>query len=211
MKIAVLGGTGSLGAGLALRLSRRHEVMIGSRSAEKADRMAAELSTTTGVRLVGGTASRVAEACEAAILAVSYDPDQAFLKSLEEPLSGKLVLSPVVPMKLEAGRFYYSKEDGSAAESVAALLEKSAVAAAFHTVPAPLLFKANVPLDLDVPVAADSRRTFDAAASIVSSIDGLRPLYAGPLSTARTLEGLVPLLLNLAKQNGLHNLSVKFV
>jgi hypothetical protein len=211
MKIAILGGTGSLGAGLALRLSRRHEVMIGSRSAEKADRIAAELSASAGVRIVGGTSLQVADACEAAILAVSYDPGQAFLKSLAEPLSGKLVLSPVVPMKLEAGMFYYSKEDGSAAESVAALLKKSAVAAAFHTIPAPLLLKTGAPLDLDVAVAADSRTTFEAAAFVVSSIDGLRPLYAGPLSTARMLEGLVPLLLNIAKQNRLHNLSVKFV
>jgi len=211
MKIAILGGTGSLGAGLALRLSRRHEVMIGSRSAEKADKIAAQLSARAGIRIAGGTSIQTADACGAAILAVSYDPGKAFLKSLEEPLSGKLVLSPVVPMKLEAGMFYYSKENGSAAESVAALLKKSAVAAAFHTVPAPLLLKTDVPLDLDVAVAADSRRTFDAAASIVSSVDGLRPLYAGPLSTARTLEGLVPLLLNLAKQNSLHNLSVKFV
>lgn len=211
MKIAIFGGTGSLGAGLALRLSKRHEVTIGSRSAEKANRVAAQLSARAGVRITGGSSSRVAGACEAAILAVSYDPDQAFLRSLEEPLSGKLVLSPVVPMRLEAGRFYYSKESGSAAESVAALLKESAVAAAFHTVPAPLLLKVDVPLDLDVPVAADGRKTFEAAASIVSSVDGLRPLYAGPLSTARTLEGLVPLLLNLAKQNRLHNLSVKFV
>jgi hypothetical protein len=211
VKIAILGGTGSLGVGLALRLSRRHEVTIGSRSVDKANRVAAELSASAGVRITGGSSSQVAGACDVGILAVSYDPDQAFLRSLEGPLSGKLVLCPVVPMKLEAGRFYYSRETGSAAESVAALLKESAVAAAFHTVPAPLLLKVDITLDLDVPVAADSRKTFEAAASIISSIDGLRPLYAGPLSAARTLEGLVPLLLNLAKQNGLHNLSVKFV
>jgi NADPH-dependent F420 reductase len=211
MKIAILGGTGSLGAGLALRLCKKNEILIGSRSSQKAKSAAARLSHIGGTDISGGSSAEVALSCDAAVLATSYDPNADFLSTLADPLSGKLVVSAIVPLKVEKGLFSYARETGSAAEMVASILKGSEIAAAFHTVPAPKLLKTHVPLDMDILVATDSRETFESAAAMISSIDRMRPLYAGPLAQARTLEGLVPLLLNLAKLNRLRNPSVRFV
>jgi len=211
MRIAIIGGTGSLGAGLALRLSKRHEVLVGSRDAQRATKAARRLSDLAGRTIAGGLATDVATACEVAILATSFDSGGALLSSLEAPLSRKLVISPIVPMKVQAGLFVYTPAGVSAAEQAASILKESLVAAALHTVPAPVLQRADVPLDLDVLVAADSRQTFEDAASVISSMERFRPLYAGPLTQARELERLVPLLLNVAKLNGLRNLSIKLI
>lgn len=211
MRIAILGGTGALGRGLALRLSKKHEVLIGSRDESKGKEAAKRISQAVGKNITGGLAKDVATLCETAILAISYDPEARLVSSLEGPLAGKLVISPIVPLKVGSGFFAYAAETGSAAEQVASILRESRVAASLHTIPAPLVIKADTPLDMDVLVATDRRETFDEAAGVISSIERLRPLYAGPLSQSRTIEGLTPLLLNLAKLNGLRNLSIKFV
>jgi len=211
MRLAIIGGTGSLGLGLGLRLSRRHEILIGSRDAQRGKDAAKKLSALTGRPVDGGAAGEIAEQCETAILAMPYDPSQRLLSSLRGALAGKLVISPIVPMKVRESLFVYSLEAGSAAEEAASVLRESRVAAAIHTVPAPLLLKVDVPLDMDVLVAADTKRAYEEAAMLIRDLGAIRPLYAGPLSQARLLEGLVPLLLNLARLNGLRNLSVKFV
>jgi len=211
MKVAIIGGTGSLGRGLGLRLSKRHEVLIGSRDPRKGDDAAKKLKTLTGREILGGSATEVSAFCDAAVLAMPYDPEGSLLKTLRGQLAGKLVVSPIVPMKVEKGLFIYALSSGSAAEQAAAALSESRVAAAIHTVPAPLLLDENDPLDFDALVAADDRPTFEVAASLIRDIGALRPLYAGGLSQARLLEAQVPLLLNLARLNGLRNPSVRFV
>ena len=211
MKIAIIGGSGSLGTGLAVRLAGTHDVLIGSRDETKGKQAAKKLSTLTGCAIDGGAAPAVAGISDAALLAMPYDPGSELLAKLRKPLSGKLVVSPMVPMKVEDGRFVYSLTEGSAAQRVAAILGESRLAAALHTVPAPLLARADAPLEFDVPVAAEKEQTFEEAASIIRDIGSLRPLYAGDLRQARGLEELVPLLLNLARLNGLRNLSVRFV
>ena len=153
----------------------------------------------------------MARLCDEALLTMSYDPEGRVLSSLRTALAGKLVISPIVPMSSRQGRFVYALDSGSAAEQAAAILGGSRVASSLHTVPAPLLLKADDPLNLDALVAADSREVFEDAASLIRDIGNLRPLYAGPLSQSRSLEVLVPLLLNLARLNGLHNLSIRFV
>lgn len=211
MKIAIIGGTGSLGTGLGLRLAAHHEILIGSRDAKKGRGAAEKLSDLTRKEILGGTVGEVSELCDSAIIATPYDPNGSLLLSLREALAEKLVISATVPMTVKDGLFVYSLDSGSAAEHTAAILSKSRVAAAIHTVPAPLLVRDDLPLNFDILVAADGRQTFIEAASLIRDIDGVRPLYAGPLSQARLLEGLVPLLLNAAKLNGLRNLSIRIV
>lgn len=203
MKIAIIGGTGRLGTGLAGLLSKNYEVFIGSRDVARAEAAA----KSAGVK--GGESHAVAGLCDAAILTIPYEAIAA-LESFEQALAGKLVISPVVPMRLEGETFYYREEEGSAAQQVASTLKRSRVAAALHTVPSRFL-KHPEKLDVDVLVAADDRKTFDETAKIVGSIGRIRPLYAGPLAIASSIERLTPLLLNLAKLNGVKAPSLKIV
>ncbi len=203
MKIAIIGGTGRLGTGLAGLLSRNYEVFIGSRDVTRAEAAA----KSAGVK--GGESHAVAGLCDAAILTIPYEA-VASLASFEEALAGKLVISPVVPMRLEGETFYYREVQGSAAQQVASTLKRSRVAAALHTVPSRFL-KHPEKLDVDVLVAADDKRTFDEAAKIVGSIGRIRPLYAGPLAIASSIERITPLLNNIARLNGVKTPSVKIV
>jgi len=203
MKIAIIGGTGKLGTRLALLLSKRHEVYIGSRDPARA----AAAAQAAGVK--GGESHYVAGLCDAAILTIPAEGIAA-LGSFEEQFSGKLVISPIVPMKVEGETFYYSEEEGSAAQRVASVLKKSRVAAALHTVPTRLLRRLDK-VDVDVLIAADERRTFEETAEIVKSMGPVRPIYAGPLLMASSVERITPLLLNLGKLNGMKTPSVKFV
>jgi 8-hydroxy-5-deazaflavin:NADPH oxidoreductase len=203
MKIAIIGGTGRLGTRLASLLSKSHEVYIGSRDSVKAETAA----KAAGVK--GGESLSVAGLCDAAILTL---PPEAIagLASFEKVLSGKLVISPIVPMKVENGIFYYLEGQVSAAQQVASILKSSRVSAALHTLPTRLL-KRLEKVDLDVLIAADEKKTFEETAEIVKTIGPVRPIYAGPLTMASSIERITPLLLNLAKLNGMKTPSVKFV
>src|SRR5712691_9165943 len=210
-RVGIVGGTGPLGRGLAARLSYSYDVLIGSREEAKAEGAAEEVSRLTGRKVRGATNLEAARACDNAILALPDLAASELIQEMKKELGGKLVISPIVPMRIKDGLFTYSPGDGSAAESVASILDRSRVAAAFHTVPAPKLLAIGEKLEYTVPVAAERRETFKEVATLVSSIQDLRPLYAGPLSSARTIEALTPLLLNLARLNGRKNLSVRIV
>src|SRR5712691_2659033 len=138
-RVGIVGGTGPLGRGLAARLSYNYDVLIGSREETKAKGAAEEVSRLTGRKVRGATNLEAAREGEIAILALPDQPASGLLLEMKKELGGKLVISPIVPMRLKDGRFTYSPSDGSAAESVASILDKSRVAAAFHTVPAPRL------------------------------------------------------------------------
>ncbi len=211
MQIAVIGGTGTLGKALALRLAAANQVLIGSRSKEKGESAAAELKAASGVDIQGGSNEDIANFCDEAILAIPSLDDRGLLEALMVPLGKKIVISPMVPMSFESGFLVYSKPTGSAAEDVATILKDSKVVAAFHHVPALTMANKERELDFDVLVACDNRADYDEASAIVRTIKGLRPLYAGPLSVSRALEQLTPVLINTAKLNSLRRLSVKFV
>ncbi len=204
MKIGIIGGTGGMGIALATALSKQNEVRIGSRDAERARAAAAK---TTGVK--GDENGAVAKWCEAAVLAVPFDAVEA-LKPLAGPLAGKPVISIINPLRVEGEVLQYGLERGSAAEKVASVLGKSRVATAFNNMPSAFFTKPSEQ-EVDVLVAADSKETFDDAASLVKSIPRLRPLYVGPLTQAQSVERITVVVLNAAKLNGGRRFSVKFV
>ncbi|MGH9920303.1 MAG: NADPH-dependent F420 reductase [Nitrososphaerales archaeon] len=202
-RVAVIGGTGDLGFGLAMRLAGAYQVTVGSRDPERAAAAAAKASALSGA-LVGAKSNvEAARECEIAILAVPELPSADFLASLAPELTEKLVISPIVPMVLKGGVFSLSSPGESAAERVAKALSASRVAGAFHTVPAVRLERPEEELAYDVLVTADSRAVFDEAAKVVSSVGRLRPLYAGPLSVSRLVEGITPALINAERLNKL--------
>jgi len=210
MRLAIIGGTGDLGLGLAARLSQHFDVLIGSRDAARAENAAGQARTLSGGSVVGCSNNEAANKCDSAILAIPDLPEDGFLRELAAPLTGKLVISPIVPMKFEGSHFSYSLPEGSAAEKVALSL-KSNVASALHTVPAKKLLKIDESLEFDVLVAAENREIFAQASEIISSIRHLRPLYAGPLSVSRLIESITPLLLNAERFNKLRWPSIRIV
>jgi len=204
MRVGIVGGTGAMGMGLAIRLSKKNEVMIGSRDRGRARLAASKIS---GVR--GGDYSEVAEWCEVAVVAVPAEAIDS-LKGLARALSGKIVVSIINPLKVEEGLLQYSIEKGSAAKMLAEALPESRVATAFNNVPVAFFKKPSKEV-IDVLIAADSRETFEEAASLVRDVGGMRPLYVGPLTHAESVERLTVMVLNAAKLNGGSRYSVRFV
>ncbi len=204
MKVAVLGGTGAMGGAVAKQLSKNNVVVIGSRDPARAEEAAKSIKGATGADYA--TATRDAEA---AVFAIPYSAiGEAAV--LADELRGKLVISMFNPLKLEGGLLHYPLEKGSAAEELAGLLPDSRVATAFNNVPA-RIFEEVEPVPMDILVAAETRETFDEAASLVRSVPNLRPLYVGPLSQAQMVERMTALVLNLAKLNKTGALAPRFV
>ncbi len=220
MKIALLGGTGDLGKGLALRLSEKHEVIVGSREKEKAKKLAEEYIEEGkrygfSLKITGATNQEAIDQAETIIITIPYNVLPEFLITLKN-YEGKLVISPVVPMEKTKEGFTYVpyKVDGrelSAAELISSTLKGAEVVSAFHTVPAVKLADLSQKISYDVLVAADKRESYERASEIISSIEGLKPYYAGRLSVSKYLEMLTPLLLNIAINSKLHAPSLKIV
>jgi 8-hydroxy-5-deazaflavin:NADPH oxidoreductase len=210
-KVAVIGGTGDLGFGLAMRLAAAYAVTIGSRDPARAAAAAAKASALSRARIGAKTNGEAAKECEIAILAVPELPSADLLASLAPHLMEKLVISPIVPMLLRDGVFSLSSPGESAAERVARALPASRVAGAFHTVPAVKLARPDEELAYDVLVTADSRAVYEEAARVVSSVGKLRPLYAGPLVVTRLVEGITPALINVERLNKLKSPSIRVV
>ena len=204
MKVAVLGGTGSVGWGIAKQLAKKHQVIIGSRDPARANEAAQRIA---GAR--GSDYAAAAKEAEVVVIAFPYEAMKT-AGSLVGELRGKLVLCPINPIKMEGGILVYGLDRGSAAEELAKILPGSRIATAFNNVPAGFL-KADVTVPMDILVAADSRETFEEAAKVIGSIPNLRPMYAGPLSEAAAVERITPLVLNLARLNDTGNLTAKFV
>jgi hypothetical protein len=204
MKAAVIGGTGDMGRALARQLSKNNEVIIGSRDPVRA------LAAAEGIRgAVGMDYHGASKAADVIIFAIPYLAIGS-ASELASDLSGKLVISMINPMKQQGGLLQYAPGGVSAAEELARLLPGSRVATAFNNVPAGFLQRDVVP-QVDILVAADSKETYEKTAELVRGIEGMRPLYVGPLSQARIVEGITPLVLNLARLNGTGSLTTRFV
>lgn len=211
MRVAIIGGTGDLGFGLAVRLAKAYSVTIGSRDLGRAVDAASKASTVARMRVQAKTNEEAASGCEIAILAVPDLPAAELLSSLAPSLKDKLVISPIVPMLFKDGIFSLSLSGESAAERVAKALPSSRVASAFQTIPAGRLAHLDEELAYDVLVTADSRAVYDEAARVVSSVGRLRPFYAGPLAVSRLVEGITPALLNVSRLNKLKDPSIRLV
>ena len=215
--IAILGGTGDLGEGLALRLCPGRSVIVGSRDPVRAASRAAEYAARSGCAEIEGSGNVDAAAhADYVILAAPADALPGLLDEIAGNIREEsLVVSPVVPMSRRNGVFVHDVSVlgpglSSAAEYVARRLGgRVGVAAAFHTIPAGLLSDMDRRLDVDVLVAS-SEAAFRAMSEDLR-IDGIRYLHAGPLELARYLEQLVPLLLNVGRRNGMRNPSLKVI
>ena len=212
-RIAVIGGTGPQGRGLGYRFARHgHTVVLGSRAAEKAVPVAAEvaerLAGVTGAGEVTGAAN--AAACEDAdvvLLAVPYDGHDELVATL--PLAGKIVVSCVNPLAFDKagphGRVIDGGE-GSAAESAQRIAPDASVVGAFHHVSAVTLWGEEEYLsEEDVLVCGDSAEAKQVVIELARCVTGRDGVDAGRLRLARQLEPLTAVLISINKKYKTHS------
>ncbi len=202
MKIAVLGGTGKEGSGLALRWARSgHEVIIGSRDAAKAQRMVEELLMTHGRLQVSGTDNlSAAREAEVVVLTVPYTAHLDTLNTVRPALNGKVLVDVTVPVNPDDITRVRLPPGGSAAKEAQGLLgDEARVVAAFQNISATHLKKPNEEIDCDVLVCGDDEKAKHVAMHLAKDA-GLRAWDAGPLDNAVAVEGLTPILLGLNRR-----------
>jgi NADPH-dependent F420 reductase len=201
MRIAIVGGTGKEGRGLAIRWARAgHQVAVGSRDAARAVEKAAELSALGFGTLTGGDNVSVASAAEVVLLSIPYAAHTATLTELRDALQGKIVIDitvPLVPPKvtqvnLPAGQ-------SAALEAQEILGAGARVVAALHHISSVHLGDPDVQLHSDTLVCGDDLAARDTVIGLCQEL-GLRGLDAGVLKNAIALESLTPVLLHMNKR-----------
>ena len=221
MRIALLGGTGDIGQGLALRWSRDtdHEVLIGSRDPEKARTKAAEyereLESRGRDRSINGFANGMAaERARVVVLAIPpYHVGDTVEEIADRLDEGTVLVSPAVGMKGDAdGLHYHPPSVGSVTALVARRApEATPVVGAFHNLAADRLANLDLELDVDTLLVGDDADAKETVRLLAQGIEGLRPLDAGPLANAPEVESLTPLCINVGRYNdGMHDLGVRF-
>jgi hypothetical protein len=223
MRIGIVGGTGGMGEGFALRWCKKHDVIVGSRDPQKA-REAADNYNKAAKEAYGNIAGSITsddnialgKDVDVLILSIPYE----FIDDTCGKLAGKIrddciVVSPIVPMtRTDAGFVYIPIEQGKkqAAEMVADKLPpRSRVVSAFHTISEVKLKNINQGLDTDTFICGDDQGVITKLTELVSEISGLRAIYLGPLAITYQAEILTPMLLNAAKRNKMKNPSVKLI
>ncbi len=202
--VAVLGGTGDQGQGLAYRLAAAgNPVIIGSRSEKRAQTAAAELG---GGGIRGMANADAAREADVAIVAVPWEGHRDLLASLAGPLAGKIVIDCVNPMGFDQrGAYPLPVPEGSAAQQAAAVLPDSRVVGAFHHVSAVVLMDPEVEsVDLDVMVLGDDRGATDLVQALAARIPGVRGVYAGLLRNCGQVEALTCNLVSVNRRYKAH-------
>ena len=203
MNVSVLGGTVEQGRGLAQRLARAGQsVMIGSRSADRAQSIAAEI----GSGVAGGSNEDAARFGDIVIVAVPWDGHRELLESLASDLAGKIVVDCVNPLGFDKqGAFALPVDEGSAAQQAASVLPDSSVVAAFHHISAVLLLDDSVSsIETDVLVLGDDRDATDAVQALAGRIDGIRGIYGGRLRNAGQVEAFTANLISMNRRYKVH-------
>lgn len=209
--VAVIGGTGPQGKGLGYRFARHgHDVVLGSRAAEKAEVVAAEvaerLAGVSGAGVArGATNADAVAAADVVLLAVPYDGHDELVASLD--LAGKTVISCVNPLAFDKrgahGRVINGGE-GSAAESAQELAPEAVVVGAFHNVSAIGLWNEDEFLDEDVIVVGDSVEGKQVAIDLAAAVTGHPGIDGGKLRLARVLEPFTAVLISINRKYKAH-------
>jgi len=211
MKYAIVGGTGDLGFGLALRLVHNgYSVTIGSRTLEKAESAAKEIKEKTGTKDVAGMVNADAvKSGDIIVLSVPSSARKSTLDTIKPYLSGKILLDVTVPLTPGNITKYNQPEAGSNAQETLAILgDDVKVVAGFHTISAVILSDLTKELEGDLLIAGDDAQAKEAILDMGQKI-GLRAFDVGPLHQARTLEGLTPMIIGLNKKYKKRHIGIK--
>jgi NADPH-dependent F420 reductase len=215
--VPIVGGTGALGFGLALRFATAGvPVVIGSRDAERAGESARKLrERVPDAQVEGLTNDEAATKGDIVLLCVPFRNQSENLTNLKNVLrEGQILVDATVPLAAAVGgraTRLLGVPQGSAGQQAQEMAPDGVqVVSALHTVGAPKLADLDEELDEDVPIAGDKKDAKRAVAELIAQIPGLRPIDCGRLEMARVIEGLTPLLISV---NGRHktHAGIKFV
>ncbi len=205
MKTGMLGGTGLEGKALALRLAAAGiPIVIGSRSAQRAEAAAAECNARLeGFSVSAATNEQMLSDCGIVFLTLPYDqalPAVDAHADLFRP--GQILVDVTVPMRFREGRpEFLEPPEGSSAEALAAAVPPGVpLVGAFKTIPAHLLGNLDKPMECDLFVCGDSEEAKARVMDLAGRIPSLRPLDAGPLASARILERMTLLAVQLNRR-----------
>jgi len=216
-KIAILGGTGPEGSGLANRLARAGEhIVIGSRDAARAKETAQQLRNQIGTaaKIEGADNAAAAAQCEIAVLTLPFSGQAPLLKQLKGVWKpGTVVIDTTVPLAATVGGSptrMIGVWQGSAAQAAAELLPAGvSIAAAFQNLGAELL-AGDGPVDCDVLVCSDDDNAKKVAMELAAKIPGVRALNGGKLENARIVESITALLIGLNIRHKVHSAGIRF-
>jgi len=216
-KIAILGGTGPEGSGLANRLARAGEhIVIGSRDAGRAQETAQRLRNQIGgaAQIDGADNAAAAAQCEIAVLTLPFSGQAPLLKQLKGVWKpGTVVIDTTVPLAATVGGSptrMIGVWQGSAAQAAAELLPTGiSIAAAFQNLGAELL-AGDGPVDCDVLVCSDDDNAKKVAMELATKIPGVRAMNGGKLENARIVESITALLIGLNIRYKVHSAGLRF-
>lgn len=208
--IAVLGGTGAEGSGIALRLGHAgHRLILGSRNAEKATRVCAELAALApGARIEHADNRSAARAAEIVVLTVPYAAQRATIEEVREVLAGKILIDATVPLVPPKVARVQLPEGGSAVAAVQQLLGDAVrVVSAFQNVSAHYLRDTGRTVDCDVLVCGDDVGAREVVIGLAADM-GLRGLHAGPIANSAATEALTSVLIAINTRYRIHGAGI---
>jgi 8-hydroxy-5-deazaflavin:NADPH oxidoreductase len=213
MKIAILGGTGAEGAGLGFRWAAAgHEVLIGSRTAERALASAAELSAELpegAPPVVGLDNETAAEQADVIVLSVPYSAQESTLAGVKAAVQGKLIISVVVPLQPPKVARVWRPAGGSAAEEAQAVVGDGAtVVAAFQNISAHHLRDLAHEIDCDVLICGEKAADKELVSQLCAEA-GMRGVNAGPLANAGVVEGLTAVLIGINMRHKIKDAGIR--
>lgn len=222
--VGIIGGTGGMGKGFAIRWAQNHPILVGSRDAARASEAAAayqkEADSIYGGQacsITGDANPEVAGNSDILILSIPYGNIDATCPGIMPRVrDGCTVVSPIVPMeKTDAGFEFIpiKREAKTSHESVAAHMGDGgkSLVSAFHVISEKKLANPAVTLDYDIFVCGDDERATAEICGFISEIEGLRPILLGPGKLAYMAEIATPLLLNAMIRNKMRNPGIKLV
>ncbi|HSD05417.1 MAG TPA: NADPH-dependent F420 reductase [Nitrosopumilaceae archaeon] len=223
MKIGIIGGTGGMGKGFALRWCVNHDILIGSRDAVRATEAAIEYSKNAAEfhqnmkgKITGNDNISVAKESDVLVLSIPYENIESTCATLLSNIKNTCtVVSPIVPMtKTDAGFEFISfiEKKPSAFEMVQKHMKnKTKLVSAFHTVSEKKLTDPNLILDFDIFVCGDDQDSINIVNGLIKEIKNLRPIFLGPGSLSYLAEVATPILLNVMIKNKMKNPGLKIV
>ena len=225
MKIGIIGGTGGMGEGFALRWCANHEIILGSRDKQKAQTVSENhiknIKNSKYAEKVKGTVRgddnlSVAKESDVLILSIPYENIQSTCMDIANTIDDKcIIVSPIVPMSRNQDGFYYIPfQEGkkSAGTMVAENLPNcNKIVSAFHTISEIKLKDIDSALNADTFICTDNKESLGIISNLVSEIDGLRSIYLGPLALSYQAEVMTPMILNASKQNKIKHPGIKLV
>ena len=223
MKIGIIGGTGGMGKGFALRWCNKHEILIGSRdssraatSADEYAKIAKETFNNENVSISGNDNLSVVKESDVLILSIPYDNIDAICSELLPNVKDNcVVISPIVPMtKTDVGfECVAIKENKPFSHQTVEkhMKDKTKLVSAFHVISEKKLVNPTLVLDYDIFVCGDSKESVEVVNGLINEIEGLRPIYLGPGTLSYLVEMSTPLLLNAMIRNKMKNPGIKII